>query len=190
MTHLPCADRLYPSGVDLGKGPRAKPPGLGQVREGGFIDFVGPRPVYMEPSLEGPAMDMMSRLNQRLYDYFGIVLPYGYLKIRKERLPAYVVDLDGRGRYAWKKILGEYRPATMEMTIDDGLGYGEVMRVLGHELVHYAQHLLGGLHRYMRKYGSKGVEYIECAADRLNDGLLMGARRIGRKQAKAGLTGM
>jgi len=191
MAQLPSVDDLYSPVIDLSRNPRADSEspanGLMQMRAGGLINFIGQKPTYMDPTLKQPAMDLMTRLNQRLYDYFGIALPYGCLKIKKDRLPTCVVDSDIKGGFVWKRILGEYNPNTMEITIDDRLNHGEVMRVLGHELVHYAQHLLGGINRYMKKYGEKGREYIEEQADYVNDGLLGDKYHANRNRVKKAL---
>ncbi len=183
---------LYPCEVDL-REPRADSNHLMELQDGGFIGFTGPgsgsKPVYIDPSLERPAMNLMSRLNQWLYDKWNIALPYGYLKIRKGRLPC-IIYKDSEGRpVAWKKVLGEYDPVTMEIIIDENLEHGEVMHTLGHELVHYVQHVTGGLGRYLKKYGKRAVDYIERGAEYFNDGYLRGKYPTNNRKLEKALTG-
>lgn len=191
MSHLPSETDLYSDSVnidELDEQNRVKVPKYARLRNGDIISLAGPKPMYIDPSLEQPVMSMISRLNQRLYDYFGVVLPYGYLTIKKARMPEKFIGYEKDGKMRWKKVLGAYKPETFEIHINENIDEGEVGNVLGHELSHYAQHLLGGLREFM-KHGNDGLNYIERAADFLNSLWLCGDETPSRKKVTYALSG-
>jgi len=119
-------------------------------------------PAYVHSSLRDTFKKLGRKLNRYLAREFGITFDYRDLEIGRESLP-YIVDFRGR---RIGKVLGLYTTnGRKKIDIDYNLDYGEVMRTLSHELVHYAQDKLGGIWKKIKRYGRMARHYIERDAE-------------------------
>lgn len=149
--------------------------------QGEVLDVDDIKPAYVHSSLWKPLKKLGRRMNKYVAREFGITFDYRDLELDRDNL--YYVDFKN-GRIG--KILGDYTTNGMKkIDIDYDLEHGEVMRVLSHELVHYAQDKLGGIWKKIRKYGRRARDYIERDAERAREAIFEG-RENGAREALAG----
>ncbi len=115
-----------------------------------------------KPEYRAGFRDILKQAGRYIRDYvrdrFGFSLEYRNLGAVKE------TGLSGR-KFNGNRVWGMYRPDKREILVDRGLPWYLKLYVTAHELAHYAQHMMGRLGHYFRKYGKRGRLYAEREAD-------------------------
>jgi hypothetical protein len=152
------------------------------------------------------------KATEKISNYFGNVLGYvpyfNKLKVYAGKLPdVYRLSITKSGPVIEKigRILGMYDPETKTAVVEEREDkYGNIspIRVLGEEMIHYAQDAFGAIKRYYELFGKKANKMIEGAASYTADKLFEPSpiyrdekreyeefmKRVGEKGALTGAT--
>ncbi len=129
------------------------------------------KPVIRDTRLNSYVNGVIGSINNLIGGMYGIVPYYRDAEISVKRQPKFYRFFVDKGRLIAKKVgevFGSYNPSSDKIEIDPDVVEGKapvsLRRVLGEELIHYAQKTLGVLKRYNEKFGERARDFVEGSA--------------------------
>lgn len=134
----------------------------------GLFDNV---PVVRDDRLKPYVDSVMGQISGKFGEMYNAVPDYTSAEISVKKQPGIYRLLVDKGQVVLKKvgrIFGSYNPDNNKIEIDPEVAEGKapvsLRRVLGEEMIHYAQNRFGSIANYAKKFGKDARDYVEGAA--------------------------